>query len=64
VDDHDDCVARLASQGIEIEMTGMLGGFAVFTYMASQEQLGTIYEFVKNVPGTPTALAPRGVYPQ
>jgi hypothetical protein len=42
----------------------MLGGFAVFTYMASQEQLGTIYEFVKNVPGTPTALAPRGVYPQ
>ena len=64
VDDHDDCVARLESQGIEIEMTGLLGGFAVFTYMASQEQLGTIYEFVKNVPGTPTALAPHGVYPE
>lgn len=62
VEDHDECISRLTAQGIEIEMTGLLNG-STFSYMETQKDLGTIYEFVKPQPGAGTGLAPRGFYP-
>ncbi|MEE9281279.1 MAG: VOC family protein [Myxococcota bacterium] len=47
VDDHDEVVAALESQGIDVEMTGRIGADTTFTYMASQADLGTIFEVVK-----------------
>jgi hypothetical protein len=43
-------------------MTGLLNG-STFSYMETQKELGTIYEFVKTQTGAGTGLAPRGFYP-
>ncbi|MBW2086493.1 MAG: VOC family protein [Deltaproteobacteria bacterium] len=63
VDDHDEVVSAFENQGISIESTGLLGGAAIFTYMATQKDLGTIFELVKVHPGVQTTLVPYGIYP-
>lgn len=63
VDDHDAVVSALQKEGIEVESTGLLGGAATFTYMASQNDLGTIFEVVKAHPGAETTIVPYGTYP-
>ncbi|MBW2142643.1 MAG: VOC family protein [Deltaproteobacteria bacterium] len=63
VDDHDKVVRVLTGQGIEIESTGRLGGAATFTYMATQQDLGTIFELVKVDPAAQNTLIPYGTYP-
>jgi hypothetical protein len=62
VEDHDECISRLKARGIGVEMTGRLNG-STFSYMETQKDLGTIFEFVKTQPGAGTSLAPRGFYP-
>jgi hypothetical protein len=62
VDDHDTCISIFKAQGIGVEMTGLLNG-STFSYMASQKDLGTIYELVKPRQGGGTDMAPRGFYP-
>lgn len=62
VEDHDECISRMKTQGIEVEMTGLLNG-STFSYVETQKDLGTIYEFIKPQPGAGTGLAPRGFYP-
>lgn len=56
VDDHDRSVATLQEQGIGIEMSGGLGRGAVFSYMATREDLGTIFELVHVPPGVEISL--------
>lgn len=63
VDDHDEVVSALESHGIGIEMTGLLGGAATFTYMATQKDLAAIFELVKIHPGIENTLVPYGTYP-
>jgi catechol 2,3-dioxygenase-like lactoylglutathione lyase family enzyme len=64
VNEHDRMVAALKEQGIGIEMQGLLGGAATFTYLATQKELGTIFEIVKPAaPGKRAALKPWGTYP-
>jgi catechol 2,3-dioxygenase-like lactoylglutathione lyase family enzyme len=63
VDDHDDVVSTLQKQGIGIEMSGLLGGAAKFTYLDTQEDLGTIFELVKPEPGVESTVVPYGTYP-
>jgi len=63
VPDYDDVVEALASGGIPIEMTGLLGGSTGFTYMAAQPQLGTIFEFAKKHEGRRTTLTASGTIP-
>ena len=63
VDDHDEVVSDLGNQGINVEMSGLLGGATTFTYMATQKDLGTIMELVKVRPGVENSLVPYGTYP-
>ena len=63
VEDHDEVVAGFQSLGIGIESSGLLGGSIVFTYMASQDDIGTIFEATKTVPGKESSLTPYGTYP-
>lgn len=63
VADHDEAVAALRQEGIEIEMTGLLGGTGIFTYMATQRRLGTIFELVKVVSAGESSLKPYGFFP-
>ena len=64
VDDHDEVVSLLTDQGIGVESTGLLGGGAItFTYMATQKDLGTIFELVKVHPGVENTIVPYGTYP-
>jgi len=51
VNDHDQCVTALQRQGIDIDMAGPAGRGSRFTYMATQKDLGTIYELVYARPG-------------
>jgi hypothetical protein len=62
VDDHDIAVSALTKQGIRIEMTGVLGGEARFTYMDTIKDLGTIFEFVKPPAGDLHSVKPWGTY--
>jgi catechol 2,3-dioxygenase-like lactoylglutathione lyase family enzyme len=63
VDNHDQVVTTLMGQGIGIEMQGLLGGAYTFSYMATQKELGTIFEVVKPAPpGIKSTLKPWGRY--
>ena len=62
VEDHDDCLSRLKAQGIDVEMTGLMDG-NTFSYMETQKDLGTIFEFIKTQPGSGTSLKPHSFYP-
>jgi catechol 2,3-dioxygenase-like lactoylglutathione lyase family enzyme len=46
IDDHDAVLKSLQDQGIVIEMGGPLGPGVRFTYLQTQEALGTIFEIV------------------
>lgn len=46
IDDHDAVLKSLQDQGILIEMGGPLGPGARFTYLQTQQALGTIFEIV------------------
>jgi catechol 2,3-dioxygenase-like lactoylglutathione lyase family enzyme len=63
VADHDEAVAGFKSLGIEVEFTGLLGGAATFTYMATQKDLGTVFELVKVRPGVKSTVVPSGRIP-
>ena len=58
VDDHDQCVTALQQQGIAIDMTGPSGRGSRFSYMATQKDLGTIYELVYVRPGQSITMQP------
>jgi hypothetical protein len=63
VRDHDEILMSLAEQGVEPESSGVLGGASVFTYLATQDALGTIWELGKAIPGKKSSLKPYGSYP-
>jgi hypothetical protein len=63
IEDHDEMVSGLNSAGIEIESSGLLGGTITFTYMATQKDLGTIFEALKIDPDKENTLAAYGTYP-
>jgi hypothetical protein len=63
VDDHDEVVFVLGNQGIDVEMSGLLGGATTFTYMSTQGDLGTTMELLKVRPGVENSLVPYGTYP-
>ena len=64
IDDHDEMLSAFRSLDIEVEMTGVLGGANTFTYLATQKDLGTIFELVKTQPGVESTLMPYGTYPR
>ena len=63
IPDHDEVLSIASKQGIEVESTGVLGGATTFTYLATQNDLGTIWEFTKENKGVESTLQPRGTYP-
>ena len=63
IPDHDETLSILTEQGIEVESTGILGGAGRFTYMATQNELGTIWELGKRIGGVKNTLRPYGTYP-
>jgi hypothetical protein len=62
VDDADDMLAAFSEAGYGIEMSGLLGGAVTFYYMATQKDLGTIFEFVKLHAGKESTLKPPRIY--
>jgi hypothetical protein len=62
-EDHDKFVSKMQNNGIEIEMCGVLGEAIRFTYMATQNKLGTIFEVIKTDPNKKITLLPYGMYP-
>ncbi len=62
-EDHDEVVSIMQDNGFDIEMKGVLGGAVRFTYMATQKELGTIYEVVKTDHEAEMTLVPYGTYP-
>lgn len=63
-EDHNEVISIMENHGYEIEMTGVLGGAVRFTYMATQKDLGTIFEAVKTDPNAQMTLTPYGMYPK
>ena len=63
VDDHDEIVASVKKRGIEVEMTGEIGDAAIFTYLATKNELGTTFELAKVHPGVEDKTVPYGSYP-
>ncbi len=62
--DHDQVVSVLTDHGIGIEMEGIMGGGAIqFTYMATGQELGTIFELIKTNPDRSNTLVPYARYP-
>ena len=63
VEDHDRIVSSLKDRGIGIEMQGLSGDVGTFTYLATQETLGTIFELVNPaVSGTRGPIRPWGTH--
>ncbi|MBI4766867.1 MAG: VOC family protein [Deltaproteobacteria bacterium] len=63
IEDHDEVISGFHRIGIETESSGLLGGAITFTYLASQKELGTIYEALKIDPGKKNTLTVYGTYP-
>jgi hypothetical protein len=63
IEDHDEMISRLNTIGIETESSGLLGGTITFTYMATQKDLGTIFEAVKVDSDKKNTLTAYGTYP-
>jgi 4-hydroxyphenylpyruvate dioxygenase-like putative hemolysin len=63
VEDHDEMLAALRKEGYAVEMQGNLWGALTFTYMATQDDLGTIIEFLKTIPGAQNIPREYGTYP-
>ena len=53
LDDYDAVLAGMKQAGFGIDMQGILEGFLSFTYMSTQEDLGTIVEFTRRIPPVP-----------
>jgi methylmalonyl-CoA/ethylmalonyl-CoA epimerase len=47
LDDHDALLAAFSAWGIGIEMVGLLGREAQYTYLDTNRELGTIYEMIR-----------------
>lgn len=63
VEDHEAMISGFQRMGIETESSGLLGGAVTFTYLASQKELGTIYEALKTDPGKKNTITAYGIYP-
>lgn len=63
VRNHDEILADLEEEGVEPESSGVIGGASTFTYLATRDELGTIWELVKGEPGEISSLKPYGGYP-
>ncbi len=63
IEDYDEMISRLNGIGIETESSGLLGGTITFSYMATQKDLGTIFEAVKIDTNKENTLVPYGTYP-
>jgi hypothetical protein len=63
ITDHDEWVSGFEKIGIETESTGLLGGSINFTYMETQQDLGTIFEALKVDPDKKNTLTAYGTYP-
>ncbi len=63
IEDHDEIIAGFQKMGIETEFSGILGGAITFTYLASQKDLGTIFEALKNDSSKRNTLTAYGTYP-
>jgi len=61
--DHDKVISGFESMGIEVEASGLLGGTITFTYLATQKDLGTIFEVIKSHPGKTSTLTVYATYP-
>jgi hypothetical protein len=62
IPDHDEVLSNVLKQKIEVESTGLLGGATTFTYLATQNDLGTIWEFTKEKKGVKSTLQPYDLY--
>jgi hypothetical protein len=47
VDNHDEFVASLQAHGVDIEMAGVAGPAFRYTYLDTQQTLGTVFELIK-----------------
>jgi hypothetical protein len=63
IDDHDEMISGFNRMGIETESSGLLGGAITFTYLASQKDLGTVYEALKIDAGRNNTITAYGTYP-
>lgn len=63
IEDHDEVVSAFNSLGIETESSGLLGGSITFTYLATQKDLGTIFEAVKEDLDKQNTITAYGTYP-
>jgi hypothetical protein len=63
VDDHDDIVSALENEGIEVEMSGIIGDASRFTYLAAQESLSMVLECVKVDSKIENTAVPYATYP-
>ena len=60
---HDQSVAALQSHGIGVEMAGVAGPAFLYTYMETQQALGTVLEVLKFDPEADVMAGLYGVYP-
>ena len=63
IEDFDEMVSDFNRIGIETESSGLLGGSITFAYMATQKDLGTIFEAVKVDPDKENTITAYGTYP-
>jgi catechol 2,3-dioxygenase-like lactoylglutathione lyase family enzyme len=63
VEDYDEFVAALESHGVGIETAGVAGPAFLYTYMETQQALGTIFEALKFDPEADVMAGLYGVYP-
>ena len=62
VEGHDSIVSSLTAKGIGIEMQGLVGEVPTFTYLATQQALGTIFEVVNPISRPSGPLRSWGTY--
>ena len=63
IEDHDEMVSGFHRMGIETESSHLFGGATTFTYLASQNDLGTIFEALKTDSSKKNTITPYGIYP-
>ena len=63
IEDYDEMISGFNRIGIETESSGLLGGTIAFSYMATQKDLGTIFEAVKRDRTQKNTLVSSGAYP-
>jgi Glyoxalase/Bleomycin resistance protein/Dioxygenase superfamily len=63
IEDFDEMISGFHKTGIETESSGLLGGAITFTYLASQKDLGTIFEALKIDSGKRNTLTAYGTWP-